>query len=206
MPNTMEEPRPCASGAITKRQRLALTAGTSVPLGTALDMADEDFNMAFFSAHNVRAPQIRVAKLNAVQLKSRGVTTARELRALDFRALDLVDPAFCASCVAAYGSNAIVNEFLVTASDAVTLAGTAAVHQLRLDAGSLLILCAGHRVEATSVITMSAPHGRCLAGVAADILLDCQLRAGALIAAGFTAQTVAQQTRATPDQLREMGF
>jgi hypothetical protein len=157
---------PPAAGALTRRQRLALTAETSLSAEAVLAMPDEEFTMTFFQSHNVRAPHLRVGRLNPLQLKARGVAHARDLRALEFNALDLGDPAFCASCIAAYGVDAVVNEFLITANDAVAISGTAAVHQLRVGTGMLLLLCAGAPVEAASVLKLSLPRGECLHGIA----------------------------------------
>ena len=197
---------PPAAGALTRRQRLALAAETSLSAEDALAMADEEFTMAFFQAHSVRAPHLRVAKLNPLQLKARGVARARDLRALEFNALDLSDPAFCASCIAAHGVDEVVNEFLITANDAVAVAGTAAVHQLKIGTGLLLLLCAGAPVEAASVLKLSLPRGECLRGVAAATLIDCGLRAQHLLAAGYSVEAVVAQTCATAQQLEQLGF
>lgn len=204
---TAPKPRlPPAAGALTRRQRLALAAETPLGPEAALAMADEEFTMAFFQAHGVRAPHLRVAKLNPLQLKARGVASARDLRALEFNALDLGDPAFCASCIAAHGTAEVVNEFLITANDAVAVAGTAAVHQLGVSTGLLLLLCAGAPVEAASVLKLSLPRGECLRGIAATTLIDCGLNARHLHAAGYSAAAVAAQTCATAEQLERLGF
>ena len=197
---------PPAAGALTRRQRLALAAETSLSAEDALAMADEEFTMGFFQAHGVRAAHLRVAKLNPLQLKARGVAGARDLRALEFNALDLSEPAFCASCIAAHGVDEVVDEFLITANDAVAVAGTAAVHQLKIGTGLLLLLCAGAPVEAASVLKLSLPRGECLRGIAAATLIDCGLRAQHLRAAGYSTEAVVAQTCATAQQLEQLGF
>ena len=156
---------PPAAGALTRRQRLALASETQLSAGAVMAMADEEFTMAFFQAHGVRASHLRVAKLNPLQLKARGVASARDLRALEFNALDLGDPAFCASCIAAHGVDEVVSEFLITANDAVAVAGTAAVHQLKIGTGLLLLLRAGAPVEAASVLKLSLPRGEACAAL-----------------------------------------
>jgi hypothetical protein len=197
---------PPAAGALTRRQRLALASETPLSADAVMAMADEEFTMAFFQAHGVRASHLRVAKLNPLQLKARGVASARDLRALEFNALDLGDPAFCASCIAAHGVDEVVNEFLITANDAVAVAGTAAVHQLNIGTGLLLLLCAGAPVEAASVLKLSLPRGECLRGVAAATLIDCGLRVHHLRAAGYSTEAVVAQTCATAQQLEQLGF
>ena len=112
----------------------------------------------------------------------------------------------CASCIAAHGVDEVVNEFLITANDAVAISGTGAVHQLGLDVPTLLLLCAGAPVEAASVLTLAQPRSQCLRGVPPATLLDCGVRAKALRELGFEAHDVAACTRASVEQLEALGF
>ena len=128
---------------LSLRQRLALVIGTGISDEAVVEMEDEQINYDFLLRNGVRAPLLKAAKITPVQLKARGVVSPAQFKALDFCTLDLVDGAFCASCVAAYGANELLAEFLTTPQDAVALAGSAAVDQLGLDVGTMLVMCSG---------------------------------------------------------------
>ena len=94
----------------------------------------------------------------------------------------------------------------MTASDAVAVSGSLAVSLLGLDLGTLLVMCAGSPTDAYAVLEQSKPRGQVLHGVAAETLLDTGLRSQALTSLGYTALSVAAQTRATPAELEYLGF
>ena len=193
-------------GNLSLKQRLALAAGTSVPLELAATMDDEAFNFVFLQANGIRARNLNVAKVTPPMLKARGVSTARDLRMLDFDALHLNDAGFCAGCVAAYGADDVVREFLITPADAVATAGSPAMHQLGLDVGTLLVLCAGAPTEAAAVLVQSLPRGGALKGVAPVTLLDTGLRAHGLRELGYGPESVTEQTRCSVVDLEKLGF
>jgi len=200
-----------ASGArvrapLTRRQRVALVHASGLSLDEAMGMDDTAFDFGFFEANNVQAGGIRAAKLTPVQLKARGVTNARSLRALGFNALDLVDASWCASAISAFGADEVIAEFVLTSNDAVAVAGTGATHQLGLDVATLLLLCSGAPRQASSVLQLTQPRSQCLRGVAPATLADAGLRAEHLRALGLDAAAVAAQTRASSEQLAELGF
>ena len=201
-----DAPAPAPVGQLSLRQRLALVVGTTVSAETVVAMDDADIHRDFLMAHGIRAPLLKAAKITPVQLKARGVATARDFHALEFTALDLVDGAFCAACVAAYGADELLAEFLVTPNDAVALAGSAAMHQLGLDVGTLLVLCAGAPGMAAEVVAQTPPRGANLTGVAPETLLDSGLRAKQLRELGFTPEALVAQTRADAVHLEKLGF
>lgn len=188
------------------KQRLALVIGTGLTAEKAMAMDDAELHYQFFLASNVRAPLLKAAKISPTQLKARGVVGAREFRALEFSALDLVDGPFCAACVAAYGADDLVGEFLTCPSDAVVLAGSPAVHQLGLDVGTLLVMCADHPRMAFEVLAQTMPRGACLSGVAPQTLLETGLRARQLKDLGYARDTLAAQTCAGEAELNALGF
>tara|TARA_B110000305_G_scaffold108098_1_gene121675 strand:- start:95 stop:733 length:639 start_codon:yes stop_codon:yes gene_type:complete len=188
------------------RQRLALIIQTGVAAETIVDMPDAEIDYDFLLSNGVRAPLLKAAKITPVQLKARGVQTASAFKNLDFTTLYLVDGAFCASCVAAYGADELLAEFLITPQDAVALAGSSAMQQLGIDLGTLLIVCCGSPELAYEVVAQTPPRGNCLRGVAPETLLDTGLRAKTLRQLGYTAETVSAQTRATVGDLDKLGF
>lgn len=191
---------------LTTRQRMALIINTSLTASDIASMEDSEINFKFFMDHGIRGPLLRAARITPVQLKARGVETARDFHALDFNALDLTDGGFCAASVSAFGADELLQEFLVTPNDAVALAGTPAVDQLGLDVGVLLVLCAGAPEMAKEVISQTLPRGACLHGVAPETLLDTGLQAGTLKTLGFNPATLREQTRCSFDHLTQLGF
>ena len=192
--------------ALTLRQRMSLIIGTSLSAEEIVAIPDTDINLAFFQEHGIRAPLLKAARITPVQLKSRGVTTARDFHALEFNTLDLIDGAFCASCVSAFGADDLLHEFLVTPNDAVALAGTPAVQQLGIDIGLLLILCAGAPQMASEVIAQTLPKGECLRGVPPETLLDTGLQAAQLKTLGFCPARLRSQTLCSSEHLVKLGF
>ena len=191
---------------LTRRQRIALLHTSGVPTDEGLNMDDAGFDLAFFQANNVKAESFRAAGMLPIQLKARGVEDAQTLRALEFNALDLVDSSWCASAISAFGAERVVAEFVLTSQDAVVLAGTGAMHQLGLDIATLLLLCSGVPRAANAVLQLAQPRSQCLQGVAPATLSDAGIRAEHLRALGLDAAAVARQTRASAEQLNELGF
>jgi hypothetical protein len=194
----------CAT--LSSRQRFAVCRGVVEPPARALELPDADVDVVFFKSKRVPVANLRAAKLTAVDLKARGVAQATVLRELGFDALDLTDASFCASCVSAFGVENVRRAFLLTAGDAVALAGSVATFQLDLSVRRLLEACAGVPDAAQSVLQQCEPRGGALQGVAAEVLLDAGLRADALVCLGYWKQTVREQTGALEPELLKLGF
>lgn len=191
---------------LTTRQRATIVAGTALSLERIMALDDGDINFSFFQQNSIKAANLVVASISPASLKHRGVATPHNLRELDYDAIHLLDSTFCSSCIAAYGATELTKSFLVNSSDAVTLAGSAAMHQLGVDVGTLLAICAGSPVQAHAVLEQSAPRGGALNGVAPLTLLDTGLRAQKLRDLGYTPRLIQEQTRATSAQLSKLGF
>jgi len=203
-----ESPSQFAHGALplTTRQRLALVIGGKLTAQEALSAKDEDVNYEFFVKHAMTSETLTSVGIGPTQLKQRGATHPSQLRTLGFGTLDLCDAAFCADAVAAFGADELVAEFLVTPSDALVLAGSSAVEQLGLDVGTLLCVCEADFDFAFQVLLQSKPRGKCLVGVAPLTLLESGLRKSQLVALGYNKASVAEQTRASEEELTELGF
>jgi hypothetical protein len=117
---------------LTRRQKIAIVEGTPISTQEAVTMEDNEFVYEMFLKYGVKARNLNVAGVSPMALKVRGVRSPTLLRFLDFDALHLVDSSFCFSCISAFGATPIVEAFLITASDAVALAGSSAVNQLGL--------------------------------------------------------------------------
>ena len=202
-------PRPAEgfdAGALSLRQRLSLMIGTGLAAETLVKMDDADIHHDFLLRNGVRAPLLKAGKVSVAQLQARGVASTEHLRALEYNTLDLLDGAFCAECVAAFGANEVLKTFFTTSGDAVALAGSPAVEQLGLDVGVLLGMCCGAPEAARAVLAQSTPRGAALTGVAPETLLDSGLRSATLRELGYDAAAVRAQTRASPREIETLGF
>lgn len=194
------------SEKLSTRQKLALVMGTSLKAEALCEMADEAIDYDFLKANGVPAPVLKAAKISVSQLKQRGADSPQKLAALGFSTLHLLDPVFCTECVDTYGADNVLTEFFVSANDAVLLAGSEAVAQLGLDVGLLLLLCGGQARAAKEVLSQCVPKGEALRGVPPLTLIETGLNATQLSQLGFTAAAVREQTRASYEQLHELGF
>lgn len=193
------------STSLTTRQRLALTKNNTDP-ASALAMADGELDFLFLRRKRVPTAQLRAARVSPLDLKQRGLESAVQLRELGYDALDLIDAAFCSAAVAAFGAEAVRTAFLLDAGDAVAVAGSVAMFQLSVSMVRLIELCAGAPTQAKAVLQQSEPRGGALQGVSANALLDSGLRAATLCELGYYFNNVRDQTGATPEELRLLGF
>ena len=202
-----DEPPPSAKPSeLTTRQRLALVVSGALAPQEVLSAEDAALDFAYFVKHKITSEALASVEIGPLQLKQRGATKPVQLRELGYETLDLCDSAFCAEAVAAFGADAIVEEFLVTPNDALVLAGTSAVEQLGLDVGTLLCMCEGDFGLAYQVLLQCKPRGQCLNGVAPLTLLESGLRKSQLSTLGYVRASIAEQTRASEDELAELGF
>jgi len=174
-----------AEDSLSIRQKLTLFHGTAVSAERALSTPDGDINFEMMVTSGVKAVNIITAGVRPLLLKQHGVTSAAQLRRLGFDALHLVDEVMCDEASSAYGAPDVVQSFLVSPTDAVALAGSAAVTKLNIGVEQLLEACAGAPTEAISVlqqVTQASP----LKGVAAKTLLDTGLRGPQLKQLGYT--------------------
>ena len=194
------------STSLTKRQRVGIAAGTDLDIDTLINAGDDYFTLEFLLQNQCTSSLLKAAAIGPVQLKAMGARSPEQLRALGYDTMDLVEPAFCAECVCAYGASSMLSEFLLTADDAVVLAGSAAMRQLGVDVGTLLVFCAANSSAAFEVLRQISPRGTALMGVAPATIQDTGLDAKALVDLGFSAVSVQTQTLASTTQLLDLGF
>lgn len=192
-------------GTLTLRQKLCLFHQTSVNAEEALALDEEQLTGSFLASKGVRASNISAAGLGPVALHGMGVTDAQHLRAMGFTALYLVDSKFASEANTAYGGPSIIDAFLVSASDAVCLAGSEACNILGVTTEQLMAACAAAPTEAASVL-QQMPAGISLQDVAPTTLLDTGLRKAKLMELGYSLAAVVKQTGADHIQLAKLGF
>ena len=192
--------------SLTMRQKIGLVVGTSLTAEMLVEMPDEKINFEFFKENNVNATVLRAASISVAQLKQRGLDHPKNLKSLGFSTLHLLDEAFCADCVGVYGADALLAEFFQSSSDSVILAGSPAVSLLGLDVGLLLLLCNNEPAAAREVLVQCLPRGAALRDVPPVTILETCITASELIKLGYTSESVRTQSRATPEQLKRLGF
>ena len=168
-------------------------------------MNDAEINFDLFLRRGVRACNLVAAGQGPTALRSRGAATARQLRQLGLDSLHLCDADFCNDAGLAYGTEATVDAFLVSAADAVNLAGTEAMHILDIHPRRLLECCVGFPGEAEEVLKQ-LPQGAALHGVPCSVVLDAGLRAAALKRCGYGLDGVVRQLAASGTELGKLGY
>lgn len=186
----------------TLRQRVALVVEASVTAETIVGMSDADISHTFLMSQRISPTLLRAAAVTPLQLKAHGTTTPEHAAALGFTAMHLLNAEWCDSAISAYGAPALLDEFLHTSNDAVILAGSAAVEQLGVNLGLLLLVCADQPGAAREVLAQYR-HAR---QVPPETLIETGLKAPDLIALGLTAKKLRADTLATNAQLAMLGF
>ena len=190
---------------LTPRSRLALFHHTAVNAETACTLEDSEISFDLMMRSGVKASNLIVAGIGALGLKARGVHSATQLRQLGFDALHLCDADFCNETSMAFGAEATVDAFLVSAADAVSLSGTEALHILQISTRRLLECCAGFPGEALAVL-QQLPQGASLRGVPCSVLLDAGLRANTLAKTGYGLAGICDQVAPTGTELARLGY
>lgn len=194
------------TGGVTDlRCRIAVFHGTPVNAVRACELDEQEIVFDTFMRNGVKATNLIVAGLGPVALKQRGVEHATGLRLLGYDALHLCDPDLCNEASMAYGARSVVSAFLVSARDAVCIAGSEAQHILGINTTQLLEHCAGCPSEALAVMEQ-LPQGVSLEGVPCVVLLDAGLRADTLKAAGYGLASVIGQVGPTGVELAKLGY
>jgi len=171
--------------SLTPKQRLALVHSTSVSTGTILNMKDEDIDFAFVKKHGIPAHNLAAAGVTPLVLKARGAGDAYYLVTLGYDALHLVDPVFCDGAISAFGAASVIDAFVSTPLDAVSIAGSAAVDKLGVSTQALLETCAGASIEAFAILQVSPCEG-----VRTATLLDAGLRGRQLKELAWSEETL----------------
>lgn len=187
------------------RARVALFHGTALSASDAMCLDDESINYEVMLKAGVKAINLQVANLGPVSLSRRGFERPDQLRTFGFDAGHLCDPSWCNEACMAYGRDALVAAFVVSAADAVAVAGSEAMTLLNVLPSDLLERCAGFPGEAQGVL-QQLPQGISLRNVLPRTLLDAGLRVNALKACGYGLQSVVEQTGADARDLGKLGF
>ena len=190
---------------LTTRQKLTLFHGSGLSAEAALSTPDDQITFELLLTNGVKAVNICTAGIRPMALKQLGVTQASQMRRLGFDALYLVDPIWCQEANAAFGAADVIQAFLVSAQDAVSLSGSEAISTLNVNTEQLLEACAGAPTEAISVLQQST-EALPLKGVSATTLLDTGLRAPQLKQLGHSLATVRGLTGLTGDHIGKFGF
>lgn len=190
---------------LSVRARIILFYSTNVGAAKALSYSDDELGYDLFLSAGVKAINILVAGLTPNQLKARGFDCASKMKTIGFDALHLTNPAFCNTMNLAYGRKNVLEHFLVSAQDAVSIAGSQATSILNVSTRELLEKCIGEPAHSLDVLRQIS-QATALKGVPAELLLDCGLRLVSLAKLGYTVESIVRNTDASPIQLQKLGF
>lgn len=193
------------SEELDEKQRLCLVHGLGVSRDVALSMPASSFTLSYLLDIKCTQVHIAAAGLGCQYLASRGAKSAADLIPLGYGALNLVDDRFLEDAVATFGAEDVTSSFVKGACDAVAIAGSDACRALNTGVAELLGLCAGCPCEAEGVLRQLDSRVA-LRGVPCSTLLDTGLRAKKLILLGYCNVSILEQTKATPSELKKLGF
>lgn len=190
---------------ISPRNRLAMFYNTPVSASKLLLIPDGEINYDFMLSSGVNSKNLLAACITPTQLKTRGVETAEKMRLLGFDSLHLTNSSFCNQSLMAFGRDELLKHFLVTAQDAVSLAGSTAVSILNIHTEDMLKCTIGSPIHAYSVLKQ-LPRACSLQGVSAETILDCGLHLKSLSSCGYSIENLIRQTKISAPQLAKLGF
>lgn len=189
--------------ALDERTRLILFHGSPLPVSSALAVDLRNVGMLRMREMGIKADNLRAASIGPVLLREAGVSTASELRALGFDALDLRDVSFASQAIACYGTGDTVEAFVCGAADAVNVVGSSGCDLLCITPERLLKCVAGEPSAARSVI--SELRSNALSEVSFDTLLSTGIQTDQLAAVGYNLNSIVTLFSPTTEQLRIMG-
>lgn len=189
---------------LSPRTRLALFHGSSTSVSDALQMDLSNMTTADLRARGVTADNLRSTSMKATLLQKIGIKTAEDLKDTGLDALDLNDVSFCSQCVARHGAHEVRQVFLVTASDAVALAGTQASQMLAITPSHLLEAAAGDAKAAKTVLQQLGSHA--LKHVSLETLMNTGIQLPALTECGYGFAFLMKEYSPTPIQAALLGM
>lgn len=187
--------------AYTPKQRIALTMHSTIRADAALTLGEDSFTHEFLVLNGLRAPLLCAAGISPTQLHAHGTDSPEKLAAVGFSSLHLTRPGFCEELVRLYGADPVVEAFLLGSDDAATLAGERCLATLGVDTALLLMLCAG-RPESSMAVVRAADS---LVGVPPQTLVMSGVTAAQLKSAGYTVETLKNQTGISGLEILSLG-
>ena len=179
---------------LTRKQRLALTAGTALSEADALGLNPDNFTFEFLCEKGVRMPNVRAAGLCLRRLRRLGATPAALRSDLDLTPLDLVlNPNMAKELISAYGDEVAIHAaYCANAADAIIFAGSTAADALGLTTDILLTACVGGTQSAMEVLRQ-LNTSTALTGVRVSTLVSCGILSGHLSTLGIPGDVIRAQ-------------
>jgi len=199
----MQRPEAC-DDCITLRERLVLFSNSGLSTDKIAQMHDSEINVQTFLKHGVRADSIYASNVSPQRLTGRGFTGCSTLRKVGFSAIHLCNRRFASDMASAFGSEDVIDTFLVSPSDAVLVASEECCDTLGVSLEKLLDLCAGAPLESLSVLEQTYDP-TALQSVRTVTLLNTGLRAPQLKRVGYTLAHVSK-TDGTGEEVAKFGF
>lgn len=173
--------------------------------GGAPSCTEAELTFEFLLAGKLPTENLLAAQIGPVSLKRRGASTAYDLCALGFDALDLCDLDFAHEAMLVFGTQSILDAFLVSARDAVCLAGSSTAALLEVGTSQLLERCVDSPTEAAAVL-QQLPYGNALYDIDIAVVLATGVCAKRLISLGYGIKQLVKQTCASNHDLVMLGF
>lgn len=188
----------------SRRERMSWLVNTNLTPDEVVKAEESTLTIEWLQARGVTSRHFIACGTDVRALKSRGCSL-QDLTELGYDMLDMVgNPDVADGLVAAYGCDDVINYLCRGPSDAVAVAGTHAQKMLCLSPELLLQRCAGLPEYALGVLKQLGPVG--LRGVQAATLLQCELDAPRLAAAGHGIMAVSRDVLGSTQDIAKLGF
>lgn len=193
---------------LTVRERLSLITGDStLTAELALTLQMGDLTLDFFERHNIKVGNLMYASLGPALLARLGVVAGpKDLIRLGFDAGELSTyPEIALEAVRAFGTAACRDAWLVSASDAVWMAGEETAGHFEIEIEHLLERCVALPVAAQAVLAQLQSPGFGVRALDPALLVRAGLTAELLRDAGVSLNDVLH-AKASPRQLLALGY
>jgi hypothetical protein len=152
---------------------------------------------------------IKSAQLSIGKLRRMGAETADHIRVLGFDAIDLRDESFCVQMINEWGEEAVQKTFVNNAASVHKIAGSSAMHVLRLTPNWMLSECKQEPVFALRTLRAMIDNiglESTMSQISMPTLIETNLHSVELTRLGITVDVLTSCMHATSEDLRVLNY
>jgi len=152
---------------------------------------------------------IKSAQLSVGKLRRMGAKTPDHIKVLGFDAIDLRDEGFCVQMVNEWGEEAVQKAFVNNSASIYKIAGSSAMHVLRLTPNWMLSECKQepvHALRTLRALINAIGLESTMAQISMPTLIETNLHSVELTRLGITVDVLTSCMHATSDDLRVLNY
>lgn len=193
----------------TDAQLVALFGDTSADMHAVFSAAsDKTSILSMVKTHDVKIQHVLASNTTMLTLNRLGMHKLSDYVCLGVDSLYLSYECLSSQMLQIFGRDLLVNQFLITPTDAVNLAGTEGSKVLCISTNELLNACAGDPTHAFVVLqALGCPSSTLeCANVDPITLINTGLRSQALVSLGLNLVTLTNECGLDASHARSLGF